>query len=228
MDERRARSTENTAVSREPESGTAGANAVSASPFEARCRSVLDGRVGAARRGHPGRGRRDRLRAARRRDPGAVVAARDQRRRLEVLPRPARHAAARDQRPAADRRASSRRSDLGRGAGLLRRRPTIGTRSATSSRTCCSSRSVCFNSPVWFNVGVEPQPQCSACFILSVDDTMDSILDWYRKEGRHLQRRLRLGREPVAHPLVEGARSPAAARRRVRCRSCGPPTRRPA
>ncbi len=40
-----------------------------------------------------------------------------------------------------------------------------------------------FNSPVWFNVGVEPTPQCSACFILSVDDTMDSILDWYRKEG---------------------------------------------
>ncbi len=42
---------------------------------------------------------------------------------------------------------------------------------------------VSFNSPVWFNVGVEPKPQCSACFILSVDDTMDSILDWYRKEG---------------------------------------------
>jgi ribonucleoside-diphosphate reductase alpha chain len=41
----------------------------------------------------------------------------------------------------------------------------------------------CFNSPVWFNVGVESQPQCSACFILSVDDTMDSILHWYRKEG---------------------------------------------
>jgi ribonucleoside-diphosphate reductase alpha chain len=40
-----------------------------------------------------------------------------------------------------------------------------------------------FNSPVWFNVGVEPKPQCSACFILSVEDTMDSILDWYRKEG---------------------------------------------
>jgi ribonucleoside-diphosphate reductase alpha chain len=41
----------------------------------------------------------------------------------------------------------------------------------------------CFNSPVWFNVGVEAHPQCSACFILSVDDRMDSILDWYRKEG---------------------------------------------
>jgi len=40
-----------------------------------------------------------------------------------------------------------------------------------------------FNSPVWFNVGVEEKPQCSACFILSVRDTMDSILDWYRREG---------------------------------------------
>jgi ribonucleoside-diphosphate reductase alpha chain len=42
---------------------------------------------------------------------------------------------------------------------------------------------VAFNSPVWFNVGVEEKPQCSACFILSVEDTMDSILDWYRREG---------------------------------------------
>jgi ribonucleoside-diphosphate reductase alpha chain len=41
----------------------------------------------------------------------------------------------------------------------------------------------CFNSPVWFNCGIEQRPQCSACFILSVEDTMDSILDWYRKEG---------------------------------------------
>src|ERR671918_1278069 len=41
----------------------------------------------------------------------------------------------------------------------------------------------CFNSPVWFNCGIEERPQCSACFILSVDDTMESILSWYRKEG---------------------------------------------
>src|SRR5262245_41368429 len=41
----------------------------------------------------------------------------------------------------------------------------------------------CFNSPVWFNCGIEERPQCSACFILAVDDTMDTILDWYRKEG---------------------------------------------
>src|SRR4051812_26407628 len=40
-----------------------------------------------------------------------------------------------------------------------------------------------FNSPVWFNVGFEESPQCSACFILSVDDSMDSILGWNTKEG---------------------------------------------
>ncbi|HLF13741.1 MAG TPA: vitamin B12-dependent ribonucleotide reductase [Bacteroidota bacterium] len=41
-----------------------------------------------------------------------------------------------------------------------------------------------FNSPVWFNVGIEEKPQCSACFINSVEDTMDSILDLARTEGR--------------------------------------------
>src|SRR6516225_4165122 len=40
-----------------------------------------------------------------------------------------------------------------------------------------------FNSPVWFNVGFEESPQSSACFILSVDDTMESILEWNTKEG---------------------------------------------
>ena len=40
-----------------------------------------------------------------------------------------------------------------------------------------------FNSPVWFNVGFEETPQCSACFILSVEDTMESILSWNTKEG---------------------------------------------
>src|SRR3954470_22021147 len=40
-----------------------------------------------------------------------------------------------------------------------------------------------FNSPVWFNVGFEEHPQCSACFILSVEDTMESILQWNTKEG---------------------------------------------
>jgi ribonucleoside-diphosphate reductase alpha chain len=40
-----------------------------------------------------------------------------------------------------------------------------------------------FNSPVWFNVGTSSPSQVSACFILAVDDTMDSILEWYREEG---------------------------------------------
>ncbi|GAA3708676.1 vitamin B12-dependent ribonucleotide reductase [Streptomyces tremellae] len=40
-----------------------------------------------------------------------------------------------------------------------------------------------FNSPVWFNVGTAQPQQVSACFILSVDDSMDSILDWYKEEG---------------------------------------------
>ncbi|NDC12831.1 MAG: vitamin B12-dependent ribonucleotide reductase, partial [Actinobacteria bacterium] len=40
-----------------------------------------------------------------------------------------------------------------------------------------------FNSPVWFNVGTAAPQQVSACFILSVDDTMESILNWYREEG---------------------------------------------
>jgi ribonucleoside-diphosphate reductase alpha chain len=40
-----------------------------------------------------------------------------------------------------------------------------------------------FNSPVWFNVGVEPKAQCSACFINSVEDTMESILTLARTEG---------------------------------------------
>ncbi len=43
-----------------------------------------------------------------------------------------------------------------------------------------------FNSPVWFNVGASAghKPQCSACFILSVEDDMESILEWFKTEGR--------------------------------------------
>ena len=40
-----------------------------------------------------------------------------------------------------------------------------------------------YNSPVWFNVGTAAPQQVSACFILSVDDTMESILNWYKEEG---------------------------------------------
>jgi ribonucleoside-diphosphate reductase alpha chain len=40
-----------------------------------------------------------------------------------------------------------------------------------------------FNSPVWFNVGTSAPQQVSACFILSVEDSIDSILNWYKEEG---------------------------------------------
>ena len=40
-----------------------------------------------------------------------------------------------------------------------------------------------FNSPVWFNVGIEAKPQCSACFINSVQDDMDSIMDLAKTEA---------------------------------------------
>ncbi len=65
----------------------------------------------------------------------------------------------------------------------------------------------CFNSPVWFNVGIEEKPQCSACFINSVQDTMDSILTLARTEGMLFKygsgtgsnlSKLRSSREPLA------------------------------
>ena len=64
-----------------------------------------------------------------------------------------------------------------------------------------------FNSPVWFNVGTTEHPQCSACFILSVDDNMDAILKWGHDEGKIFQRgsgaganlsRLRGSMEPLS------------------------------
>ncbi|MEK7638309.1 MAG: vitamin B12-dependent ribonucleotide reductase [Patescibacteria group bacterium] len=64
-----------------------------------------------------------------------------------------------------------------------------------------------FNSPVWFNVGVYDKPQCSACFILSVEDNMKSIMEWYRDEGMIFKggsgaglsvSKLRSSREPLS------------------------------
>ncbi len=50
-------------------------------------------------------------------------------------------------------------------------------------RWLCLHQHLAFNSPVWFNVGTRPDPQCSACFINSVQDSMESILDLTRTEG---------------------------------------------
>ncbi len=70
------------------------------------------------------------------------------------------------------------------------------------------SQYAAFNSPVWFNVGVHPRPQVSACFILHVEDNMQSILDWYRDEGWIFKygsgaglnlSNLRSSKEPLSH-----------------------------
>ena len=70
-----------------------------------------------------------------------------------------------------------------------------------------------FNSPVWFNIGVAGVPQqAAACFILAVDDSMDSILNWYVEEGQDFQGRVRSGCQPLEDPVLQGR----AARRRHR------------
>ena len=86
---------------------------------------------------------------------------------------------------------------------------------------------VAFNSPVWFNVGFEESPQCSACFILSVEDDMDSILDWIRKEGRIFRggsgAGINLSKLRSSQSSWQRAATPPA-----RSRSCAAPTPRPA
>ena len=83
-----------------------------------------------------------------------------------------------------------------------------------------------FNSPVWFNVGIDPRPQCSACFINAVEDSMESILDLVKTEGRLFKfgsgtgtnfSRLRASRNAC----------PAEARPRGRCPSCAATTASP-
>ena len=90
---------------------------------------------------------------------------------------------ARDQRPPAHRRAWSIPSPDG--ASIRNTSPTTPTRETFKAELTCLlvNQMASFNSPVYFNVGIEAKPQCSACFILKVDDSMESILSWYRNEG---------------------------------------------
>ncbi len=70
----------------------------------------------------------------------------------------------------------------GRGGGYFGSEDDAQTFEA-ELKTILVNQLAAFNSPVWFNVGFEETPQCSACFILSIDDSMDAILDWIRREG---------------------------------------------
>src|ERR671923_2476373 len=73
-------------------------------------------------------------------------------------------------------------SARGRGGGYLASEEEADTFEA-ELKAILVNQLAAFNSPVWFNVGFEEQPQCSACFILSIEDSMESILDWIRREG---------------------------------------------
>ena len=76
-----------------------------------------------------------------------------------------------------------------------------------------------FNSPVWFNVGIDEHPQCSACFINSVDDTMESILTLAKTEGMLFKFGSGAGSNLSHHPLHPRRPSAAAARPAARSAS---------
>jgi ribonucleoside-diphosphate reductase alpha chain len=92
-----------------------------------------------------------------------------------------------------DKRESSVKQMIGRVAGTISEWGRSGGYFASAEdaeafeaelTSILLNQKAAFNSPVWFNVGFEERPQCSACFILSVEDNMDSILGWNTKEGK--------------------------------------------
>jgi ribonucleoside-diphosphate reductase alpha chain len=85
-----------------------------------------------------------------------------------------------------------------------------------------------FNSPVWFNVGTASPQQVSACFILSVDDSMDSILNWYKEEGLIFKGGSGAGSTSPASAPPRSCSPPAAPPVRPGSASCAAPTRPPA
>ena len=76
-----------------------------------------------------------------------------------------------------------------------------------------------FNSPVWFNCGFEKAPQCSACFINSVDDTMESILTLAKTEGMLFKYGSGTGSNLSSIRSAQASCWPAAAPPRARSRS---------
>ena len=163
--------------------------------------------MGAANRPHHRQRRLGRVRADRRRGPRLLVADGDQHRGAEVLSRPARHPRARELGAPADRPGGGDHGSLGHA-----RAATSPTTTAAQAFECelahlLVNQMASFNSPVWFNVGIEQRPQCSACFINSVQDSMESILDLAKTEGMLFKfgsgtgsnlSALRSSREPLA------------------------------
>ena len=153
---------------------------------------------------HPRQGQAG-LRAEGRRVPQVLVADGDEHRRPEVLPRPHVLARARALGPADDRpRSSTTIGAWGRDGGYFATEDEAQT-FEDELKAILVNQLAAFNSPVWFNVGFEEKPQCSACFILSIEDSMDVDPRLDPPRGDHLPRRLGLGRQPLAAALVEGA-----------------------
>jgi ribonucleoside-diphosphate reductase alpha chain len=114
--------------------------------------------------------------------PKGLVDDGDQHRRLQVISRKARDAGTREPASAADR--ARGQDDLWLGpSGLILRSHESAQVFQDELTHLLVNQMMAFNSPVWFNCGVETKPQCSACFINSVQDTMGSILDLAKTEG---------------------------------------------
>ena len=168
--------------------------------------------LGVPDRRHRQRDRQERLRAEGRRGPQLLVPARHERRRS------ASTSAATSTRPSArpasssSSIASSTRSRPGpRPSATSRRDEDLATFKAELTHLIVHQK-MAFNSPVWFNVGIEEKPQCSACFINSVQDTMSSHHGPRQDRGHALQVRLGRRQQPLHDPQLQARRWPAAAR----------------
>ena len=105
------------------------------------------------------------------------------------------------QRPPAHRPRRQLHRGLGRDPALLRDRPRTSQSFKAELTHLLVNQKMAFNSPVWFNVGIEPKPQCSACFINSVQDNMGSIMDLAKTEAMLFKFGSRRGQQPLPHPL---------------------------
>ena len=140
--------------------------------------------MGAADRGDHRREGPGHLRAEGRRGPPLLVAAGHQRRRPEVLPRQPWQPRARDQRPPDHRPSGRHPRDAGAVEGGYFATDEDAENWAEELRFLLVTQHASFNSPVWFNIGVPGRSQQgSACFINSVQDSMESILDLVKTEG---------------------------------------------
>jgi len=117
--------------------------------------------------------------------PQHVVAELHQHRRPEVTSAARSYNARARELPSARWSAASpARSRTGVARAATSRAARTPTRSRPSSLYILLNQLAAVNSPVWFNVGFEEHPQCSACFILSVEDELESILEWNTREGK--------------------------------------------